>query len=250
MRILTSLAAIVLGASLSFAQYTATAVGTVLNYAVHQSEPEQTNKVLTMTLQEASTEGDLTTFRYLNHTDIPGSLRTEPDTYSSATCNPSDASVPTVWTLLTPADFKEVMIAQIQEEVASAGRMLTDEQLNQIRNSVNPSGKVILTLDPDAAVDAKIPNSSLRLNMEMMSISIHISNGKVLGVESVEVPAGTFENCLKVSYVMKQNFGPENIRHYITEWYAPGVGLVKEIVADKKGKELESQELTSIALPE
>lgn len=51
--------------------------------------------------------------------------------------------------------------------------------------------------------------------------------------ETVTVPAGTFSNCLRVSahgsaitrVNMGQNFGHIDVAH--TDWYAPGIGLVK-----------------------
>ena len=47
--------------------------------------------------------------------------------------------------------------------------------------------------------------------------------GKVLGVEKVETPAGTF-NTVKIETTV---WGRENIRSRVTEWFAPGIGMVK-----------------------
>jgi hypothetical protein len=60
-------------------------------------------------------------------------------------------------------------------------------------------------------------------------ISIDMTNRKVEGKESVTTPAGTW-NCFKISYhskmVFKMGIGiPMNAD--VTEWYAPGFGVVK-----------------------
>ncbi len=55
--------------------------------------------------------------------------------------------------------------------------------------------------------------------------------------DTVEVPAGRFENCLRVSgkgsilggQILDQFLGIHEIRVAETDWYAPGVGLVKRV---------------------
>lgn len=61
------------------------------------------------------------------------------------------------------------------------------------------------------------------------NVSVSITNRKVLGRESVTTTAGTWD-CFKISYksriVMKLVVGiPINVE--TTEWYAPGIGVVK-----------------------
>jgi hypothetical protein len=59
--------------------------------------------------------------------------------------------------------------------------------------------------------------------------------------ETVTVPAGTFENCIQVvaegSFVTYTDAisGETEIPMYIQEWYAPGVGLVKQIRSELDG---------------
>jgi hypothetical protein len=52
------------------------------------------------------------------------------------------------------------------------------------------------------------------------------------GFEDVEVPAGTFEECLRVEfrYVRDGGYGAESGRG--SDWYARGVGLVKSVWRD------------------
>jgi len=61
------------------------------------------------------------------------------------------------------------------------------------------------------------------------NISITVTNRKVVAKESVTTPAGTWD-CLKITYhskmILKIGFGiPVNTD--VTEWYAPGFGVVK-----------------------
>ena len=62
-------------------------------------------------------------------------------------------------------------------------------------------------------------------------VTIDMTNRKVTGKESVTTPAGTW-NCYKISYHSKMNFKlliGFNINNDVTEWYAPGFGVVKTI---------------------
>ena len=79
-------------------------------------------------------------------------------------------------------------------------------------------------------------------------VGMEISKGKYEGTEKVTVPAGTFD-CLKVSYRQKKSilYLPET--QCLTQWYAEGVGLVKEEVTDKKGKRLECSRTLLAVIP-
>lgn len=66
-----------------------------------------------------------------------------------------------------------------------------------------------------------------------------------VSVEDVTVPAGTFEDCLKISLVGtydKESGG--TYEHTYTTWYAKNVGMVKEIMIDKstylEGEDIEA----------
>ena len=74
------------------------------------------------------------------------------------------------------------------------------------------------------------------------SVSVSITNRKVEGKESVTTPAGTWD-CFRITQktkiVMKIGIGiPVNME--VTEWYAPGFGIVK---TEAKGSKTE---ITSI----
>ncbi len=231
----------------AWAQYCPTQAGTVLKYVETVEEPEHVVKNLTMTVDSVYTEDSSTVVRLLNHTEIPGSLQTEDDEYTYARYTTADA--PTKWLMLDASQVKQAMIDMIKSEVEGSGHMLGQEELAQLENAIRPRGELTLTLDPAAEANAKMPNASLRVNIETVSLSFHISNGKVLGKESVTVAAGTYDNCLKVTYVLKQNNPEMSLKFYVTDWYAPGIGLVKEEMKDKGGKLCSSQELTAVELP-
>jgi hypothetical protein len=61
------------------------------------------------------------------------------------------------------------------------------------------------------------------------SITIEMTNRKVESKESITTPAGTW-NCFKITYHSKMNFKMLigfNMNADVTEWYAPGFGVVK-----------------------
>ena len=75
------------------------------------------------------------------------------------------------------------------------------------------------------------------MNSETNSLTI-VEKGKVLGIERVETPAGTFKDCLKVEYRTYTGMAvfPEDAAEINAEppgetlttlWIAPNVGIVK-----------------------
>ena len=71
---------------------------------------------------------------------------------------------------------------------------------------------------------------------EVLEFTI-VEKGEILGMESVETPAGTFENCLKIEYrthtvlILPDEAGDEDLdppgESVTTLWLAPGIGIVK-----------------------
>jgi hypothetical protein len=62
------------------------------------------------------------------------------------------------------------------------------------------------------------------------TLTMWIYNRQVIGQESVTTAAGTW-NCTKITYKSKVNYKsgpfPATINIDVTEWYAPGVGIIK-----------------------
>lgn len=82
--------------------------------------------------------------------------------------------------------------------------------------------------------DANITISAATGGVNLMNMIISISNRKVVGTESVTVPAGTFE-CYKITYDLETKL-MFKIASTVTEYINMGVGNVKTETFDKKGK--------------
>ena len=82
--------------------------------------------------------------------------------------------------------------------------------------------------------DASITISAGSGGMNIMNMVIFITNRKVIGTESVTVPAGTFE-CYKLTYDVETKM-MFKINTTVVEYINMGVGNVKTETFDKKGK--------------
>jgi hypothetical protein len=71
-----------------------------------------------------------------------------------------------------------------------------------------------------------------------------------VGFESVTVPAGTFENALRVQTTINFSFGPENWYQSIQVWLVPGIGVVKRVLFDSSDGSTETAELVSHNVPD
>lgn len=97
----------------------------------------------------------------------------------------------------------------------------------------------------DALPDASFKiASSMASGMNLLSISGKILNRKVEGTETVETPAGKFE-CLKISYDLDIKF-MGNRSYKTVEYLSKGVGVVKQIQFNDKGKQESSMVLTKL----
>lgn len=90
--------------------------------------------------------------------------------------------------------------------------------------------------------DASITVTAASNGVALMNISISVTNRKVVGTESVTVPAGTFE-CLKITYNVETKM-LFKINATVSEYLNKGVGNVKSESFDKKGKLVGSTVLT------
>lgn len=82
--------------------------------------------------------------------------------------------------------------------------------------------------------DASITISAATGGVNLMNMVINITNRKVIGSESVTVPAGTFD-CYKITYDVETKM-MFKIVSSVTEYINMGVGSVKSETYDKKGK--------------
>jgi hypothetical protein len=82
--------------------------------------------------------------------------------------------------------------------------------------------------------DANINVSAASGGITVLNLSINITNRKVVGTESVTVPAGTFD-CFKITYDVETKM-MFKVNATVTEYVNMGVGNVKTETYDKKGK--------------
>ncbi len=93
-----------------------------------------------------------------------------------------------------------------------------------------PATFVVRSVLPDANINVSAGSGSVSI----MNLTITITNRKVEGKESVTVPADTFD-CYKITYDIetKMMFKMFNT---VTEYVNMGLGSVKTVTFDKKGK--------------
>lgn len=95
-----------------------------------------------------------------------------------------------------------------------------------------------------ALPDANITISAATGGISILNMAIKITNRKVVGTETVTVPAGTFE-CLKITYDVETKMMIK-ISATAAEYINMGVGNVKTETFDKKGKLAGTTQLTEL----
>jgi len=93
---------------------------------------------------------------------------------------------------------------------------------------------------PDAAYSV----SSTEIGVTMKTYNVKVTNRKVVGFESVTVPAGTFE-CCKITYDMEVDELYKK-KSNVTEYISEGVGLIKSDIYNNKGKLTSSKQLVEL----
>ena len=116
------------------------------------------------------------------------------------------------------------LLYEIDVETDDAFYVLpTSVTFNEAWEALEIKAKITMRSDPPQAPEEII-----------FEITI-VETGKVLGMENVETPAGTFENCLKIEYQTEtkvETSPPDQTIHppgesVTTLWVAPDVGIVK-----------------------
>lgn len=93
---------------------------------------------------------------------------------------------------------------------------------------------------PQMKVGQKLPNATFHMNLKgkgtfISSATFTATKRKVEAKESVTTPAGTW-SCFRISYTAAIRVIMIPMRYKVTEWYAPGFGIVKSVSRNKKGK--------------
>jgi hypothetical protein len=96
-----------------------------------------------------------------------------------------------------------------------------------------------LTFPSALSIGQSLPDANMLMaassgGITIMRLTINITNRKVVGVESITVPAGTFE-CYKMTYDLETKLGFKVVSSAV-QWLNKGAGSVKTETYDKKGK--------------
>lgn len=235
-------AAALMAGCAAYAQYAPVKVGMALNY---KSTIAETDKSIESTDSVMSVD----TVYGKTRVSIKSCLHNDDPFASEITMNMSylytTPDEPTTVVMMSAEEFKKFILNTIKIALEQNGQF-SQTQLDEAEKAFTAKGSLSLELNPKGAPGDKIANSRLRLDMGMQAATMFISNAAIAGYEEVTVEGGTFANCIKVTYESRENSPEGSQKSYVTAWYAPEVGLVKEVKADKKGKVLETQELTSI----
>ena len=95
-----------------------------------------------------------------------------------------------------------------------------------------------------------LPDSNMQMTVNMSPIKLNlffnITNRKVVGNETITTPAGTFD-CVVLTYDFESKMGIK-VTGSAKQWLAKGVGMVKQVDFNKKGKEISWSELTAFII--
>lgn len=110
--------------------------------------------------------------------------------------------------------------------------MLSEKELAKAQEEFSVEGQICLLLNDEIKKGDKITPCKQTIHVGPLSITTSLK-GKYAGIEAVSVPAGEFE-CIKVVYTLKSKMLLFSDTVEVTEWYAEGIGLVKQEEVNKK----------------
>ncbi|MDO4163637.1 MAG: hypothetical protein Q4D56_04515 [Bacteroides sp.] len=225
--------ALLLTTGMAQAQYCATQPGTQLNYSRYQPKSKKTLSQVSYITKAEMRDGILTVEQRnrmlgaaASATDTLEFVRFEYD--GKGTTNLIEMSEETM----------EQLFVQTTEATANDMKEAKSKGLSF-------QGSIVIPLKEDAKEGETFSDCTLVYKVGSMKFTTKLSEGKYEGYETIRTPAGEFR-CLRVSYkaTLKVSFVSDT--SLITEWYAPGVGLVKSLEKTTKGKLVEEITLTSI----
>ena len=103
----------------------------------------------------------------------------------------------------------------------------------------------ISSLPSELEVGHSVPDGKINIKVKSVGASFLITDRKVVAIEDVTTPAGTFKG-YKMEEVQTNKVLVSTKSFRIVTWYAKNIGCVKQEVYDKKGKLLRTLELTSL----
>lgn len=109
--------------------------------------------------------------------------------------------------------------------------------------------RAFMQYPPGMSVGQQLPDAHFTLNLQQHSIvssaTLSATKRKVEAREKITTPAGSW-NCFRIRYTAKTKVAFIAFRYDVTEWFAPGFGIVKAVSYNKKGKVESHTELTRI----
>ena len=91
-----------------------------------------------------------------------------------------------------------------------------------------------------------LPESEVKMQIAFIKISAAFTEGVCEGEEEITTEAGTFL-CKKTKYNCKSSAMGIKMDMVVYTWYAPGIGIVKQEMYNKKDKLNSSQELVGLS---
>ncbi|CCY91786.1 uncharacterized protein BN461_02181 [Bacteroides sp. CAG:1076] len=110
---------------------------------------------------------------------------------------------------------------------------LNRNDMTAAKEKFDVSGQICLLLNERQRKGDKIKANEMSIRIKPVTMTVSMK-GEYEGTETISTPAGQFD-CVKVTYSMKMKFFMFSDESQITEWYAKGVGLVKQ---EEKGRKL------------
>jgi hypothetical protein len=113
--------------------------------------------------------------------------------------------------------------------------LLNEAQLKQMGNAKMTAKGEFIDYPANAKVGDKLKDGNLEMDIKTeqgldMNLNLEVSNRSVMGDETITSPAGTWD-CIKITSTQKITTKVAGIgipiKMDVTEWFAPGIGVVK-----------------------
>ena len=125
---------------------------------------------------------------------------------------------------------------------------LTDEQAKEVYNEIKSeffkvSGE--MRGIPRYPKVGKLPNYEFQFKFTIMNMKVIGEERRIVGTERIQTEAGSFDCFIMEETISTKAMMMKEVEK-IRSWYAYGIGLVKEITYDKRGKLISTMTLNEI----
>lgn len=127
-------------------------------------------------------------------------------------------------------ELVDSILAEKGAEVTEAEKAEIEEQL---KSELNISGE--LRGMPRYPKVGKLPDYKIQFKFSIMNLKVYGENRSIVGTETIQTPAGEFDCFIMEETITTKVMLSKDVEK-IRSWYAYGIGLVKEVTYDKKGK--------------